>query len=74
MFFKDKINQYFFYLFSCLEKVKIIHTRESKYLSLEMAPKGVADFHTLGGNVVEIFKPLGVSLGECLESRLSPCS
>ena len=34
----------------------------------------VAAFHTPGGDVAEIFKPLGVSLGASLESRLSPCS
>ena len=34
----------------------------------------VAAFHTPGGNVEEIFKPPGVSLGASLESRLSPCS
>ena len=34
----------------------------------------VAAFHTLAGDVAEIFKPLGVSLGVSLESRLSPCS
>ena len=31
-------------------------------------------FTHLGGNVGEIFNPLGVSLGESLESRMSPCS
>ena len=33
----------------------------------------VAAFHTPGGDVAKIFKPLGVSLGASLESRLSPC-
>ena len=31
-------------------------------------------FTQLGENVAKIFKPLGVSLGESLEARLSPCS
>ena len=34
----------------------------------------VSAFHKLGGIVAEIFKPLGVSFGESLKSRLSPCS
>ena len=35
--------------------------------------RSVSAFHTPRGNVEKIFKPLGVSLGESLESRLSPC-
>ena len=34
----------------------------------------VASFHITGGDVAEIFKPLDVSLGASLESRLSPYS
>ena len=36
-------------------------------------PENVVAFHTPGGNVAEILKPLGVSLGESLKSTLSPC-
>ena len=31
-------------------------------------------FHTPEGDMAEIFKPLSVSFGASLESRLSPCS
>ena len=39
-----------------------------------MAPKSVSAFHTPGGDMEDIFKPLSVSLGAILESRVSPCS
>ena len=40
--------------------------------SSNMASPPIAAFHTPRGDVAEIFKQLGVSLGASLESRLSP--
>ena len=41
-------------------------------ISYFMGP--IVAFHTPRGDMAEIFKPLGVSLGASLESRMSPCS
>ena len=49
---------------------KLSTTHKIKWEALET----VAAFHTPGGNVAEIFKPLSVSSEASLESRLSPCS
>ena len=44
------------------------------YIDVNIIMNLVATFHTPGGDVAEIFKPLGVSLGASIESRLSACS
>ena len=63
MFFKDKINQIIIFL-----EITMMNFI-AKLLVVDVFPP-----FTHLGHVEEIFKPLGVSLGASLESRLSPCS
>ena len=51
----------------CLDKVVLS-------MGCGMLGQSVVAFHRPRGNVAEIFKPLSMSLGASLESRLSPCS
>ena len=62
---------------SSKEKTKKKKTKvvlENKKIYPWQWPQKVLPPFTHLGYVVEIFKPLGVSLGESLELRLSPCS